>query len=165
MAEEFVHGMAELGKALEQLPVKLERNVMRGAMRAGAKVQLAKAQELVPEEHDGPHPGELKKSLRIRTSSRRGVVRAIVTAGSKLVYWARWVELGTLAHFIRPKNRKSLFFAGLAREAIHHPGAKKKPFMRPALDGTAGGVLTAVGSYIRRRLDKEGIDVPGPENQ
>lgn len=53
MAEQFVHGMAELGKALEQLPIKLERNVMRGAMRAGAKVQLAKAEQEVPVEADG----------------------------------------------------------------------------------------------------------------
>lgn len=164
MAEQFVHGMAELGKALEQLPIKLERNVMRGAMRAGAKVQLAKAEQEVPVEADGPHPGALRDSLRIRTSSRGGVVKAIVTAGGKRAFWARWVEFGTAAHFIKPKDRKSLFFAGLAREVIHHPGAKKKPFMRVAMDSTVGAVLAAVGEYIRRRLTKEGIETPGPEN-
>ena len=38
MTDINIKGMAELKRALEQLPAKLEANVMRGAMRAGAKV-------------------------------------------------------------------------------------------------------------------------------
>ena len=162
--ETSVTGLAELQRFLDQLPDKLQRNVLRGAMRAGAKVQMARAKELVPAETTGPHPGALRDSLRIKTSARGGIVKAVVTAGNKKAFWARWVEFGTAAHFIKPKNRKSLFFAGLAREVINHPGAKKKPFMRPALDATVQAAVTAVGDYIRKRLTKEGLDVPGPEN-
>lgn len=164
-----VTGLAELQQFLDQLPVKLQRNVLRGAMRAGAKVQRAAALERVSAETAGPHPGALRDSIRISTSVRGGVIKAIVTAGGKVrggvnVFWAWWVEAGTAAHFIKPKNRKSLFFAGLAAEVVNHPGAKPKPFMRPALDTTVNAAVTAVGEYIRARLTKAGIDVPGPEN-
>lgn len=164
MNEQTVTGLADLQKFLDALPAKMERNILRGAMRAGAKVQLARAKELVPAETTGPHPGALRDSLRIKTSARGSVVKASVTAGGKKAFWASWVEFGTAAHFIKPKNKKSLFFAGIAREVINHPGAKPKPYMRPALDATVTAAVAAVGLYIRSRLTKEGIDVPGPEN-
>ena len=164
MADPVVTGLAELQKFLDQLPVKLEKNILRGAMRAGAKEQLAEARLQVPIESGGKHPGALRDSLRIKTSARRGVVKATVTAGSKLAFYARFVEFGTAAHFIKPKARKSLFFAGIMAEVINHPGAKKRPFMRPALDLSAQKAVDAVGAYIRTRLTKEGIEVPGPEN-
>ena len=164
MSEQSVTGLADLQKFLDALPAKMEKNILRGAMRAGAKVQLARAKDLVPVETTGPHPGALRASLRIKTGVRGGVVKATVSAGNKKAFWARWVEFGTAAHFIKPKNRKSLFFAGIAREVINHPGARPKPFMRPALDATVQGAVAAVGEYIRKRLTKEGIDVPGPEN-
>lgn len=160
MSEQSVTGLAELQQFLDQLPAKLEKNVLRGAMRAGAKVQMERAKQIVPVEAAGPHAGALRDSLRIKTSVRNGVVKASVSAGNKKAYWARWVEFGTAPHFIKPKNRKSLFFAGLAREVINHPGAKKHPFMRPALDGTVQAAVQAVGAYIRKRLTKEGIQVP-----
>ena len=152
--------MAELQRFLDQLPEKLQRNVLRGTMRAAAKVPMAEAKRTAPVDAGGPHPGALRDSLRIKTSARGGVVKATVSAGSKVAYYARWVEYGTAAHFIKPKRRKSLFFAGLAREIIHHPGAKKKPFMRPALDRSAQAALAAAGTYLRKRLTKEGLDVP-----
>lgn len=182
MTEQNVTGLKELQQFLDALPAKMEANILRGALRAGAKVQLTRAKELVPVESDGPHPGALRDSLRIgKTSIKNGVMKIPVVAGSRKkpkpgskaeakavgrvdAYWARWVEFGTAAHFIKPKNRKSLFFAGLAREVINHPGAKPKPFMRPALDATLQAAVAAVGEYIRKRLTKEGIDVPGPEN-
>ena len=164
MSEQSVTGLAELQKFLDALPAKMEKNILRGAMRAGSKVQLARAKELVPVETAGKHPGALRDSLRITTSARGGVVKATVKAGNKKAYYAHMVEFGTAAHFIKPKNKKSLFFAGIAREVIDHPGAKPKPFMRPALDATVTAAVAAVGAYIRSRLTKQGIDVPAPEN-
>lgn len=156
MSENSVTGLAELQALLDQLPVKLERNVLRGAMRAGAKVQLEAAKAAVPVDS-----GTLRKSLKIRTSARRGVVKATLTAGDKKAFYARFVEFGTAAHWIKPKNAKALFF-GLFAERVHNPGAKPKPFMRPALDGTVQAATAAAGAYIRARLTKEGIELPDP---
>ena len=166
MAEISVTGLAELQKILDQLPAKMEANVLRGALRAGAKVQLAAAKAQVPVKS-----GALRDSLKISTRTRRGTVKAVLSAGAKNkktggdAFYARFVEFGTAQHFIKPKKAKSLFFAGLFGEVVDHPGSKKHPFMRPALDASAQAATQAVGQYIRQRLERQGlIDAPGPEN-
>ena len=165
---EIVTGLADLQKALDQLPVKLERNVLRGALRAGAKVQQQAAKNLVPvaapnsenQRRYAAYAGALRDSLRIKTSARGGTVKAIVSAGNATAYYARWVEKGTAPHTIKPRARKSLFFAGLLRETIEHPGAKPKPFLQPALEQTLNATIAAIGAYIRKRLTKAGIETP-----
>ena len=71
------------------------------------------------------------------------------------------VEFGTARHWIKPKNRKSLFFAGMAREVVDHPGARARPFLRPAFDSHAATAMEAMADYIRNRLPKE-IRKAGP---
>jgi len=147
-----IRGLAELHKTLQELPAKIERNGLRGGLRAGAKVLEGAAKARVPVKQ-----GDLRSSIRVsmRTSSKTGTVRAQVKAGNKKAWYAHLVEFGTARHWIKPKNRKSLFFAGLAKEVVDHPGAKKKPFMRPAFDGQWRAALTAMADYIRTRLPKE----------
>lgn len=154
MAEVKVEGLAELHRLLQDLPAKLEANVLRGGMRAGAKVIEAEAKRIVPV-GTGPQAGELRDSVRVSVRSIKGKVQATIKAGGKKAWYARLVEFGTAAHLIRPKNRKSLFFAAIAREEVHHPGAKKKPFMRPALDSKAPQAVQTLADYIRARLPKE----------
>ncbi len=164
MADIEIKGLAELQKALDELPAKIERNVLRGGLRAGSNVIAEEARRLCPEapptmasvKHGG-RIGDLKRSIRVsmRVSSKTGTVRARVKAGNKKAFYAHMVERGTARHWIKPKNRKSLFFAGLAREVIDHPGARPKPFLRPAFDAKARAAIEAMADYIRARLPKE----------
>jgi HK97 gp10 family phage protein len=151
--------MEDLQRALDQLPPKIERNILRGALRAGAKVPQEKARTGI---HDVS--GDLAKSVRVKTSARGGQVKAKVIAGDKKAWYAYLVEMGTAAHFIKAMKAAALSFNGRVVEGVHHPGAKKHPFMRPALDASPQGVLAAAAAYIRKRLTKENIDVPGPGN-
>lgn len=148
-----IKGGAELQKFLDTLPVKVERNIMRSALRAGAKPIAEEARSLVPIDS-----GELRDSIRVSTRSRRGVVSASVKAGNKKAWYWRFVEFGTAAHEIKPKNAKSLFIAGLFKKLVSHPGAKAKPFMRPALDAKANEAIVAVGEQIKKRLTKQGLE-------
>lgn len=150
MSELNVKGLAELNKLLKELPAKVEGNILRGAMRAGAKVFEDRAKQMVPVKS-----GQLRDSIKVSTRSKRGRVSATVTAGGKKAFYAHMVEFGTVRHFIKPKNRKSLFFAGMAKEVVDHPGASPKPFMRPALDGGQAEAVNAAADYIRKRLAKE----------
>ena len=151
MANELhVSGLVELDKLLKELPAKVERNILRGAMRAGAKVFADRAKELVPVKS-----GQLRDSIKVSTRSKRGRVSATVSAGGKKAFYAHMVEFGTARHFIKPRTRKSLFFAGLAREVVDHPGSTPKPFMRPALDGGQVEAVNAAADYIRKRLAKQ----------
>lgn len=150
VSELHVSGLSELDKLLKELPAKVERNILRGAMRAGAKVFEGRAKQLVPVKS-----GQLRDSIKVSTRSKRGRVSATVRAGGKKAFYAHMVEFGTARHFIKPRKRKSLFFAGLAREVVDHPGSAPKPFMRPALDNSQREAVNAAADYIRKRLAKE----------
>jgi HK97 gp10 family phage protein len=151
-----VKGLSELQAFLDQLPAKMEANIMRSALRQGANVVRDEARSNVPVK-----TGLLRDGLKVTTSSRRGVVTAKVKATGKHAYLARWIEYGTAAHFIKPKTAKSLFIAGLFSNGVEHPGAAPKAFLRPALESQSQEALVTVGEAIKRRLTKQGIDASG----
>ena len=45
--------------------------------------------------------------------------------------------------------------------AVHHPGARPHPFLRPALDTKEGEAIAAAQSYINGRVWPAGIIVAG----
>lgn len=148
-----VKGLDELMKVLDTLPEKLERNVMRGALRAGAVVLRDQARNnLVMTD-----TGQLAKGLKVSTNIKNGVIYAYVKAKGKHGHLANWVEFGVAAHGVKKgASRKR----GTGQDGKLHPGFTKKPFMRPALDSQAAAATIAVGEYIKGRLlTKEGLDV------
>ena len=158
MSNVHIKGGAELNKFLQQLPVKIEQSVLRGALRAGANVVMAEAKANVPVES-----GQLRDGLKVSTSSRSGRVTAKVKATGKHAHIAPWLEYGTAAHKITAKG-KGMFFGGLFVKGVQHPGSRPKPFMRPALDGRAQDAVSAAARYMKQRLaTKHGLDTSGIE--
>lgn len=155
MADITIKGLSELQKLLDQFPVKMEKNIMRGALRAGANVIKNEAKNNVPVK-----TGTLKDGIKVSVKVKYQKVTASIRTTGKHAYLANWIEHGTRPHEIRPKNRKSLFFAGLFHKVVEHPGiVNPKPFMRPALDNKATEAAVAVGEYIKNRLaTKNGMD-------
>lgn len=174
MAERFgfhndvrVTGLAELNEFLTQLPVKLEANVMRGALRAGLKpikdAAVANAPTGEPSENNKKkykvYNGALRDSIRIgsaRIDRKNGNVTASLTAGGKSkktgadVFYAGMIEMtGARAHSLSDGGKGE----------INHPGIQAKPFLRPALDSQSGNAVVAAAEYIKKRLaTKHGID-------
>ena len=168
-----VKGLSELSKFLEQLPTKIEKNIMRSALRAGAKVIATEVRANVPVSEPssrnasryGGYAGALRDSIRINTGfdPKLGVVASVAVGGQTksartTTYYAPWVEYGTAAHWIIAKGQGSLSIGGFPVQRVMHPGAAPKPFVRPALDATASAAVVAVGQGIKKRLTKEGID-------
>lgn len=159
-------GGEELFKALQDLPVKLEKNIMRGAMRAGAKLMLADAKAKCPvsppsgtaSKKYGAKEGELRDSLRISGGAKNGKVYAFVKAGNFKAYYAHMVEYGTAAHDEYAGAAHALILGGVFRKVVHHPGAAPHPFMRPAFYANAEKSTEEVGKYIGARLDKLDVD-------
>ena len=154
MASETVkiHGLRELEKTLKELPARIEMNVMRGGVRAGARVFANAAKSNV-----NNVTGTLRKSIKVsaRLDRRHSEVVAKVIAGT---YYAHMVEFGTKAHGIKPKNRRALAFNGPdgpVVAAAEHPGAQAKPFMRPAFDEHMDAAIAAFRKYAETRLAKE----------
>lgn len=167
-----ISGGKQLAEFLNQLPLKIERNIMRSALRAGASVIAKEAKINAPIKS-----GNLKKSIRTGSNTRRGYVEAYIAAGGrrskdgklkKGAFYAQFIEYGTATHFIKPKNKKKLSFVAkdgtnVNTFSVNHPGIQAKPFMRPALDSKGAQAVSAVTEKIRARLTKQGINTPAFE--
>jgi HK97 gp10 family phage protein len=158
--EEMIVGGRQLNDFLQQLPARVEKNIMRAALRAGANVFKAEAKQEVPVDE-----GDLLASIRVSVKSKRGTIYASVKAGGKRAPHWHLVEFGTRPHKIKPKNAHALTVGGKVVGEVDHPGARAKPFMRPALDSKSAEAIAAVVTKIRERLTKEGINVPAPEGE
>lgn len=146
-----VKGLADLQRLLDTLPAKIERNVLRGALRAGANVLMPIAAANIRS-----RSGETARSLKVRSDARGGRVTGSVYTK---YFVARFLEYGTKAHLIHAANRQALSFGGGIYEFVRHPGARPRPFLRPALDTHGQSAVVAVGEYMKRRLLlKEGLD-------
>lgn len=163
MLEVNVRGLADIERALQQLPDKLTRNVLRGALSAAARQIAEEARATAPRV-----TGELADSIRVSSRIVRGQPQASVKVGGRVrgkwtAFYAHMVERGTKAHEIRPKGAKSLFFAGITARLVNHPGARARRFLQQAADTRAAAAVEALKSYCRKRLAREGVDVPDPE--
>lgn len=160
MADEAIAGGRELDAFLQQLPVKVEKNILRSALRAGVNEFKDAVKVDIPVDE-----GDLKASVRVVTGAKRGTVYARLKVGGKRAPHAHLVEFGTAAHKIAAKPGHALSFNGTTVREVNHPGARAKPFMRPAADSRPPAAVAAVAAKIRERLTKEGINTPAPEEQ
>lgn len=176
-----VTGLSDLQKFLDTLTPRLERNIMRGALRAGMNEVKPAAQAKVRSVS-----GLLAAGLKVGTTARGGVVKSYLRARGPHSYIGHFVEYGTKPHLIsvadaeKPINRRLTAKRGeivrasmrtinryvrslkiatrFVGRTVSHPGARPKAFMRPALDERAQAAVVAVGNYIKGRLTKEGLD-------
>lgn len=90
-----VRGGRELQEFLNQLPAKMEANVVRGGLRAGVKILQTEVKENVP-----VRMGKLKKSIRISGRVKNGAVSVFLKVGNKEAWYGHIVEFRK--PFIRP---------------------------------------------------------------
>jgi len=156
MSEVHVKGLVDLQKFLDTLPVKIEKNIMRGALRAGMNTVTPIAKSNI---HSVSNL--LAEGLKVSTRARGGRVTASLKATGPHAFVAKWVEFGTKAHNIAAK-KGWLSFGGIFAKSVQHPGARPHPFMRPALDAQAGAAVVAAAEYMKARLaTKQGLDTSG----
>lgn len=153
MAElQHVAGLKELQAALKELPQRIARNVLRGAVGAGAAVIRNEAKARAPVSiGDGgvghPPPGTLRraiyqKQIRELSSAVKQTFYVGVRKGkqyrkqgkkgnlSQDAYYAKFVEFGT------------------AKMAA-------RPFMRPAFEAKKGEAVQAIKDYLAKRIPEE----------
>jgi hypothetical protein len=155
---------------LDRLPAKLERNTLRGALRAAAMVVAADAKERTTS-------SEVREGIYVTTGAKDGGVYAKVKLKGFAASVGIWGEYGTAAHWIsidkrdrkvsiRTINRNerlnhSLVIGGaFVGPSVHHPGARPHPFLRPSLDAREADAIKAAGDYIRSKLEAHGLDAP-----
>ena len=175
-----VQGLAELHKALQTLPARIEANIMRGALRAGANVVKATVRNMTPvgppsatnAKRYGGRRGLLRDSTRVSVRYSRGTVTATVGTGGKVkgggdAYYARFVHNGTRRHLIKARKPggKLKLFGSRFVPSVMHPGSRANPWVDRAFRASDRAAIVAVGNYVAQRLRAQhGLDLPGPGN-
>lgn len=123
-----IEGMEELDKALRRLPDRVQKRVLKTALRAGARVIVKDAKNRVPVDS-----GTLKKSIKVVSGkSKKGpqaTARVFVTTGRE-AWYSHLIEFGTVKKAARP-------------------------FLRPAFDSTQTEQIQAIGKKLAAGIEKE----------
>lgn len=127
-------GSAEVKAIFDAMPGKVQKKLIRHALRAAAKAIQEDAKRIAPDE-----TGALAKSIKVRAMKRsrtRVGVQVFTDSDSlqtdgKKGYYAAFTELGT------------------SREAA-------QPFLRPALEGNKGQAQSMIASDIKDAVESQG---------
>ena len=153
-----IEGARELEDLLKQLPGRVASRVATNSLRAGARVIRDEAKRRVPVD-----TGDLQRSIKVLTGRTGTRDTRIVHIGvfGKQSPLAHIVEFGTAAHRIAArKGRVLAYLRGYARayaRFVKHPGAKEKPFLRPAADSQAGAAVVIIGREIGQGVEREAL--------
>ena len=153
-----------LERAMKKLPEAVFEKVCVGAARTAMTPMLNAMRRLVPAQH-----GLLRKSLSKKTVKDKGNGRVLIVLGPKKgskdpatganpSNYAHLVEFGTGEHVIRSRRGPKGFLKigdRLVLGAVQHPGAREKPFMRPAFDATKYLVVQKYIATLKRRVPRE----------
>jgi HK97 gp10 family phage protein len=139
-----ITGLADLEKRLMDFPDKLAKNILAGAIRAGAVVIQKEARLLAPASAEAHFlgkgskrvlipAGDLKrKGIKVRLAPRKSRERPIeywVYVSRRNWYW-KFVEFGTV------------------KMSAH-------PFMRPGFEAKKTEAVERIRKYLAARIDKE----------
>ncbi len=159
MADETIAGGRELDAALASLSTKIEKNILRAALRAGVnefknevKSNLASTGSV--------ESGALARSARVSARAKGGRVTASLKIGNKKAWYGHLIEYGVKPHSIKKGAKRA---SGKNQGGKLHPGFAERPFARPAFDSRTTAAIAAVAAKVRERLTDEGINVPAPE--
>lgn len=155
--DELIVGGRELDELLKTLSLRLQKNISRSALRAGAAVMLQEVRTRIP-----VASGDLVRSARITTRARGTDISASVKVGNSVAWYAHLVEFGTRQHRISGKNGRALRFGNVTVQSVLHPGTRARPFMRPSAEAGFAAAIRAVGNKYRERLTKQGLNAPAP---
>lgn len=125
-----IKGVDELLRKLRQLPEKVQKRVVVGAVRAAAKPLIKEARAKVPVD-----TGNLKKSIGVtkRRSKNKNIIHFSISprkGGKYNGFYGHFVEFGTSK-------------------------MPAKPFLRPAFESKGKETIEAAKQYMARRIDKE----------
>ena len=99
--------------------------------------------------------GVLRNSLSMEVDEEKLSGQVYVPENSPASKYAPLIELtGSIAHEIRPVNKKALFWKGASHpvKKVNHPGFKAKPFLRPALYDNIDNIQKAIDREVEKKL-------------
>lgn len=157
----------KLQRALHALPDKIFEKVVKSAANLAMRPVIRAARAKVP-----VNQGLLKASLgtRRKTYKRAKVVYVAVgpregfkdpETGAEPRFYAHLVELGTAPHNVPAPPGGLRIGESVVHGGVEHPGAKPRPFLRPAIDENKQAVMHRYREQLWRGIEKEAKRLAG----
>lgn len=138
-----VTGFAEIDRNLREFPKQVQRRVIRASLTAGAKVIADEAARRVPVD-----TGNLRHSVRVRSTARSGVPKALVMAGHR----SKVYKNGRSRKASKKNGNTPPYYAYYIEFGTAKMPAQ--PFMRPAMDYKNREALGVIADEMRRRISE-----------
>jgi len=138
-------GFDQLKRQLRRMDSRTSTKFAKMATRKASKILLDDMKQRVPK-----RTGNLRRSLglvNVRRSTPGAWLKVGARSGKRLKYdgwYAHLVEFPTRAHSIKRKSGAN----------IDHPGTKRQPFMRPAVDAKGKKVINHIGRELGALIEK-----------
>lgn len=94
---------------------------------------------------------QITRSIRVNMS--RMEAYALIGPTKRHAHVAGFLEFGTRPHVIRASRGKMLYFGGRYVKSVRHPGARAKPFLRPAFGASRDRAVAAIAAAAKAVLD------------
>lgn len=133
-------------KGMKKFPTNVQKNIMRGATRAAAKVVQQNAINNAPD-----LSGTLKKSIVVRGGRSRD--KQFTEAVVKITYTERDARKGKEKRVAT----NNAFYASMVEYGTKDTAAQ--PFLRPAGEQSKGEVVRVARDYIIKRYSKEAAKI------
>lgn len=149
-------GMDELLKNLSILPAKIQRNVLRGAVRKAATVLLKEARTRVPVDEN-----ILKRSLAVvqhkRNPNEPNIIAFSIGPNSRKIHKLQAMHYIVKKWMISKKtgHRYSTHYNYGGHIELGNSKMPAQPYLRPAFESKGDESIEVVKDYMRKRLDKE----------
>ena len=173
---ELVHikGLTELKRAMQALPEKISRNVLRASVNAGARVVRDQARINAPVLNTAvpghQPPGTLKRSIVTafiseKSNAQQATYFVTVRQGKKYrgqgrhqnksqdAFYGAWVELGH--HYVAPKPKTTNWKRHRHHQHTSGVFVPAHPFLRPAFEAKKYQSVQAIREYLLQRLPQE----------
>lgn len=151
MDEIQITGLKELNEALKQLPERVARNVLRGAVNAGASIIRKEMKDKAPV-YTGPvsaghpPPGTLKRAVyQKQIGELSSLLKQTFFVGVR--HGKKYQKVG--------KREVNLDAYYLPFVEFGTSNMAARPFMRPAFETKKGEAVDAIKAYLEERIPKE----------
>lgn len=147
MIETKIEGLAGIDDILKQLPERIARRELNGALRAGAATVR---KEIIARAPDSPKVhkfGDLRANIfvrRIRASSSVGAMAVAITTGR--AWYAKLIEFGRAA--VKVKKARILT-DGTNVFGTEVAAVPARPFFRPAFDAAAPRAIEVIAKRLK----------------
>jgi HK97 gp10 family phage protein len=150
--ETKVDGLKAIDDLLKQLPEKIARRELAGALRAGAGTLRKEALARAPDSPKVHKFGDLKANLRVRRVRPRmgGAIAVAVTTGR--AFYAKWLEFGRAAFTVKTKKVLSDGTTVFGTEVGAQP---PRPFLRPAFDAAGPRAIEAIAKRLKAGVARQ----------